>query len=200
MANFFQAWIIFFLVTISSCKPSGNGSENIDLAVNFLGIKDINNYTINEKGNNVILNNNETDERFICTLSDSNYVKSYKYYISEDDSFKMSFHNDSTLINDYNLNVLRTNPSVSNWPTDSVIEFFFPKIPFGQKTLLLNYKDAKGKSTTIKSVKIINGKCSLKIPFSDLEEHGFGLSYKFKTKYYKYITMREWLFGNVILK
>ena len=185
-----SALIIFIGIGLLSCETTKSKTEKFDIAVGFLGIKDISNYHVKEDGNAVIVKDKISDERFICTISDSLYVKTYKYFSSRDDSFAMSFYNDSTLVNDYDLNVQRTNPSVSNWPTDSVIEFFFPKIPFGHQTLLLNYKNGKGKSLTIDSVKIINGKCSLKIPFNDLEEYGFGLAFK----YCKYVTIREWVF------
>ena len=197
---FNSAFMSLICVSLFSCGTSVTQNDNLNLAIEFLGVEDLSYFYIEENGNHVIFTEKISGERFICIVSDNNYVKTYKYFNSAEDSYTMSFYNDSTLANDYNIQLLNTAPPISSWPTNEPIEFTFPKIPFGWQTLLLNSKNAKGKSTTIDSVKIVDGKCTIKIPFSSLEKNGFGLSFRFKSKYSKYSVMQEWVFGNVLLK
>ncbi|MGB0431984.1 MAG: hypothetical protein ACPGLV_16030 [Bacteroidia bacterium] len=195
MVKTFRAWIFVIILAVSSCTSNDKKSDNLELAVNFLGIKNVSNYDVKEKGNSVILNDKKSDEQFICTVSDSNYIKTYKYYSSSDDSFIMSFHNDSILVNDFSIDLLEISPSAANWPTDEVIEFTFPRIPFGRKTLRLIDKDSIGTSTIIDSVNVVDGKASFQIPFELVSENGFSISYRFSSKYSKFSIENEHVFS-----
>jgi hypothetical protein len=196
ISNLFQtAFIILICASLFSCGTSENKSDNLDLTVNFLEIKDINNFNIRENGIQVIFEDKISNDRYICFVSDSNYIKTYKHISPSGDSLEVFFWNRDVINDNYAVDIIKIEPPTSKWPTSEPIEFSFPKILFGKKTLFLTKYDSIGNSIQIDSAKIFNGNAILKIPFDEVMNSGFSIVHSHESKYSKYQNQSEHVFG-----